>query len=120
MKIEPENLKNYVGKKIRWSTWDKDTYFILTAVGEHRVLLKDANGYESATDIGYPSADIFWETYEEPKQKVKKWQALVILSNGQHSSTNAFYKSVDNYDSFDGHVGKFIKLLPHTEIEVDL
>ncbi len=116
MKIPKEDLKNYVGKKIRSERWISGDYLTLNYVGDYYMVGKIQSGTEDAFTINERD----WYPYEEPKQKVKMWQALVILSNGQHSSTNAFYKSVDHYDSFNGHVGKFIKLLPHTEIEVEV
>lgn len=114
MKIKPEDLKNYVGKKIKHPMWDIDRYLIVTAIGHTKFLGLNADGKESFYEI-----EGTWETYEEPKQKVKKWQAL-YERDGVHYSTEQFYISDEEARFNFMRPVNFIKLLPHTEIEVDL
>ncbi len=112
MKIAKENLKNYVGKKIKIEDWVDEAYFILKFIGEHFLFGVDSCGNEDTY-----KKSCGWETYEEPKQQVKMWQALVKYE-GKYSLSEYFYKDAkDAQGKFNDH---FIKLLPHTEIEVEV
>ncbi len=112
MKIKKETLKNYVGKKIRGENWASGSYVELSAVGKSKILCFLLDGTETSLVIV-----LDWETYEEPKQKVKMWQALYV-SGDTHSSSLKYYASKS--DAIKDHKGYFIQLLPHTEIEVEV
>lgn len=112
MKIEKEDLKNYVGKKIKAKSWN-DAFIIPKYVGDRYLIHNSSNLGED----WFHHLNEDWETYEEPKQKVKMWQALVKYE-GKYSLSEYFYKDAkDAQGKFNDH---FIKLLPHTEIEVEV
>lgn len=112
MKIEKSDLKNYVGKKIRGENWASGSYVELSAVGKSKILCFLLDGTETSFVI-----DLDWETYEEPKQKVKMWQAL-LQYQGEYSLSEYFYQDAQEAKvKFNDH---FIKLIPHTEIEVEV
>lgn len=113
MRIKKSDLKNYVGKKIRQSDWRNNCFITLLAIGNTGVYACDENEYESV----YGGFD--WETYEEPKKKVKMWQALVKNIQGDYLSTRDFYANEEAARA-DSLGTTFIKLLPHTEIEVEV
>lgn len=114
MKIPKEDLKNYVGKKIKNVLWDKDSYIVVTFVGNRHVVGIGNEDIEHSYFIN----TTHWETYEQPKQKVKMWQALASGKFGSVFITSELYVSEEH--ARKEWPNTFIKLLPHTEIEVEV
>lgn len=115
MKIKPEDLKNYIGKKIRHCRLG----YVVTviALGSKRLFTSDGND-----DYISEIADEVWETYEEPKKKVKMW-LWIYKTNAKHQEkyayiTSRFYKS--EQDAKEAHLGDIvIQRADWTEIEVE-
>jgi len=129
MKIKPEDLKNYIGKKIRLNTWKENEFFILNAVGEQKMLGLMGNDkdekvvYKNENDQGELRFRYFWETYEEPKKKVKMWKWIVRqASDDMIAMTSYFYSSEENAKKHFNELKLFfnpVQRADWTEIEVE-
>ena len=116
MRIEKSDLKNYVGKKIRLSYWDREKVFTPNFVG--KTLMVGDTGLSNETFYALESCQGYWETYNEPKHQVKMWQALIKNDNESFYSTVKYYASLKS--ARDHSSDNVIMLLPHTEIEVEV
>ncbi len=115
MKIPKEDLKNYVGKKIHNPNTGSSDCGYLRYVGNICLFLVNDEGLEFIRSVNST-----WETYEEPLQKVKMWQALVKDYNGDFIASRCFYASAEAAKLKMIGDNEFIKLLHHTEIEVEV
>lgn len=61
-------------------------------------------------------AEYDYRIKEVPKPKVKMWQALLYIEDG-YSESGSFFMSEDDAIKVCGK--SFVRLLPHTEIEVE-
>lgn len=112
MRIKPEDLKNYIGKKIRCDCgFDEGTYIVLLAVGDDQLFAKTISGRETTWSINQG----VWETYEEPKKKVKMW-LWICRNNGEYALTYRFYSDIESASK--DYSGVVLKA-PWSEIEVD-
>ena len=112
MKIKPEDLKNYIGKKIRHCRLG----YVVTviALGSKRLFTSDGND-----DYVSEIADEVWETYEEPKKKVKMWQWICLTQTNpsKYALTRMFYRDQD--EVLRAEIMTPFKHADWTEIEVD-
>jgi hypothetical protein len=121
MKINKEDLKDYVGKKITCteSKISQEVYFIPDYVGSAYMIGRaKSKTLEDLVETYYSLGPIYsWETYEEPKKKVKMWQALLKTDSGEFYSSSKYYSSLEAAKLKSDDV---VSLLPHTEIEVEI
>lgn len=111
MKIKPEDLKNYIGKKIVHPNYG----FVATllAVGDRKLFIRDACNEEGT----YYITEVLWEQYEEPKKKVKMWLWAFKNSLGIYLG-NHYYKNEEEAKKAYFDV-ELLQRADWTEIEVD-
>lgn len=114
MRIKPEDLKNYIGKKIVHPNYR----FVVTllAVGNRKIFVKDACNDEGT----YYISEYLWETYEEPKKKVKMWQWIYKDWKGLYYIPQCFHKNENEARCSNvSEESKLIQRADWTCIEVD-
>lgn len=113
MKIKPEDLKNYIGKKIVHPNYR----FLVTllAVGDRKIFVKDAWNDEGT----YYISEYLWETYEELKKKVKMWQWLIKAPDGKYYESYDFH-ATEHDVKIKNQASQVIRKLDWTEIEVEV
>lgn len=100
----------YAGKKVRCTNWTKDIYMELK---EEKLVVNPGN----RNAILYTTDE--FEIYEEERQKVKRSQAIISVSNSKPFLTSIFYKDGDEiFKDFNSNA-KILQFPAGLTIEVD-
>lgn len=107
------------GKKVRINTWFSNVYCYFDIQCTQMPFRHVSNSGDDIMSNFLLHKENIWELYVEPKQKIKKWQWIIKLSNNiTEQLTVGFYKNAKKVLE-DYHSSTIIQQADWTMIEVE-